>query len=364
MLYRSCFTAFCFLTVWLSVLAQDAAKPDLIKMVRASMKFSGVHLDIGIGEDRTGLTAYHTLADPEIRKTWNVSEEDYQKLQAAFTNPTNAQKPHPAAAAEKTEYDAAQKEYGEMVQAAKNNGTFQNADAATLKRVKELHNQMLTITSKWQARALNETLTPELRKKTQEYELALTVKPFGVSPTALEILGLSEEQKSRIDRIAKTMEPELQSNLIEMSGIVEKLMEKTFDRLEQEHKTITDPQVFQDKMKAATLQTVRSDTDIKEMLAGVRNKNQEFTARYKFQLYDVLTDEQMQRLQALADNPPDYIKATRERLHKVNEGFSDKEEEFSLDNLWKPGDPIPEAYKEHRKNRKQFPQAEETPTTP
>jgi len=69
------------------------------------------------------------------------------------------------------------------------------------------------------------------------------------------------------------------------------------------------------------------------------------------ELYDVLTDEQWDKLQNLVDNPPEYIKAWL----KVYSSRNQKQEEWQPGpDSWKPGDGIPESYRQER-NERRFP---------
>jgi hypothetical protein len=73
-------------------------------------------------------------------------------------------------------------------------------------------------------------------------------------------------------------------------------------------------------------------------------------------MFDVLTDEQMEKLQNLIDHPPDYIKTKIAEMKKMQGKNIDPIQ--ALLNSWKPGDPIPEEYKKHRNSRKTFPTEE------
>jgi len=84
-------------------------------------------------------------------------------------------------------------------------------------------------------------------------------------------------------------------------------------------------------------------------------------------MFDVLTDEQYARVIDLIDNPPDYVVALLKRWREQS-GESEESKEVEEGeksgvwipgpNSWRPGDPIPGAYRIERETRSRFPRAE------
>jgi Ni/Co efflux regulator RcnB len=70
-------------------------------------------------------------------------------------------------------------------------------------------------------------------------------------------------------------------------------------------------------------------------------------------MFDVLTDEQWARLQKLIDNPPEHAKAYAKKL-KEQMGESEKTGGAWQPgpNSWRPGDPIPEQYRQQREEQR------------
>ncbi len=83
----------------------------------------------------------------------------------------------------------------------------------------------------------------------------------------------------------------------------------------------------------------------------ISETGKEIAKKLKFKMFDVLTDEQMERMAELIDNPPDYIKKMSGRL-KANTTNGQDGQWKPDENSWKPGDAIPEEYLEQRKERK------------
>jgi Ni/Co efflux regulator RcnB len=69
-------------------------------------------------------------------------------------------------------------------------------------------------------------------------------------------------------------------------------------------------------------------------------------------MFDVLTDEQWDRMLDLIDNPPDYVKKI---LRKWKEASEKAAEWAPGPNSWQPGDPIPEKYRQERQTKGNFP---------
>jgi Ni/Co efflux regulator RcnB len=73
-------------------------------------------------------------------------------------------------------------------------------------------------------------------------------------------------------------------------------------------------------------------------------------------MFDVLTDEQWRRLQNMIDNPTGLVKM----LLVKTKGWQEKKEAWTPGpNSWRPGDPIPEQYRQQRNERQgRFPRSE------
>jgi len=75
----------------------------------------------------------------------------------------------------------------------------------------------------------------------------------------------------------------------------------------------------------------------------------------KFKMFDVLTDEQLERMIDLIDNPPDYVKKVIAQMRNW-QGRDEPGEWQPGVNSWKPGDGIPAEYLKHRQEmKKRFP---------
>ena len=78
----------------------------------------------------------------------------------------------------------------------------------------------------------------------------------------------------------------------------------------------------------------------------------DFSRRLKFRMFDVLTDEQMERMQRIVANPPEFLRKILEEARKEREESEKKDQWQPGPNSWKPGDPIPEEYLQQRQERR------------
>jgi Ni/Co efflux regulator RcnB len=84
-----------------------------------------------------------------------------------------------------------------------------------------------------------------------------------------------------------------------------------------------------------------------------------FAVQFKTQMFDTLTDAQWLRLQNMVDNPTRPVKMMLDKMKAGRENKEKKDEWMPGPNSWRPGDPIPEQYRQERNERRQlFPRGE------
>jgi Spy/CpxP family protein refolding chaperone len=286
------------------------------------------------------------LSNPEIRKDWEVSDEQYEKiknLQNEF--PTMLFK-HPAFVTYQEEMKKIRKP---------DDPNFQNADEKTMQKLAEIYEQYTIASEKFQSQEMEKLLTPKQKQKIKEFKLAILSETPMVSATVFEGLDLSEEQKKKMAEIKKELEPDFEHMINDFADIRVALTDKVYDKLEKEYPVITDHKELSKKLRSITESTEYKEA-FQKMLQEQIPKGQQFVTRVKFKMFDVLTDEQMKTLQDLIDNPPDYVKTFIAEAKKFR-GKNTNPLQSPL-HSWQPGEPIPEEYKKHRATRKAFPSEE------
>jgi Ni/Co efflux regulator RcnB len=104
-----------------------------------------------------------------------------------------------------------------------------------------------------------------------------------------------------------------------------------------------------DEEKAKQLQ--KEDPEYKKIYEESQSQGKAFATKFKIMMFNVLTDAQWARLQKLIDDPPEHAKIFRKKL-KEQRGEAEKAVGWQPGpNSWKPGDPIPERYRQEREER-------------
>jgi Ni/Co efflux regulator RcnB len=153
-----------------------------------------------------------------------------------------------------------------------------------------------------------------------------------------------------MERIKKELEPEFEKHLNNFSDGNVIMTNKILDAFEKQG-----GKNFEDLTKKAPQIITRlkaDDPQFKKTFEDIVTQSRLFTTQFKTKMFDVLTDEQWKRLQELIDTPPEYAKVLRKKL-KEQIGESEKTDAWAPGpNSWRPGDPIPEGYRQNRSKRR------------
>ena len=281
------------------------------------------------------------LVDPALRKAWNVSDEQYREIEDIQRG---------------DKYDKIFKEFYESPEAQRireeqsrymRSTAMQNTDEETIAiKAAEFQEKIDAPIRKLQNDALENLLTTEQQRKIQEYQLATMETQHFVSPCMFEVLDLTGGQRQEMEQIKKKLEPEFEKSLEKYLNDEQIFMDKFFElRKRHGYGIDTDNMVIHTKL-------LKEDPEYKKLWDERSSAGKAFAIQFKTEMFDVLTDEQWFRLQALVDNPPDYIKAFYKRAaeHERQAGAWQPGP-----NAWQPGDPIPEQYRQERTTRGRFP---------
>ncbi|MDR3232077.1 MAG: hypothetical protein LBT46_00135 [Planctomycetaceae bacterium] len=293
----------------------------------------------------TGMVAMQLIYNEKIRKAWNISDEQYGRMTGDIVQQL----------ASRPEWLEIQAEIKKIQKP--DDPAFQNADAETKQKWEELRERQATFMIDNYPREAGKLLTQEQRQKMREFQLATMSAAPIISPDMFEGLGLSDEQKRKMDNIKKGLESEYIQNTDEMMDAMVVYQEKIYEKIEKENGSMIDAKEFGEKMRAAE-EALKSEGEFKKIMQSPLDKSRALVTRLKIKMFDVLTDEQWAKLQDLIDNPPDYVK---EELAKMKKQFGDDRQSDVWQpgiNTWKPGDAVPEEYRQERAKRKAFPQKE------
>ncbi|MDR3183610.1 MAG: hypothetical protein LBT89_11970 [Planctomycetaceae bacterium] len=295
-------------------------------------------------KDSGGMIMMSQMLNEKVRKAWNVSDEQYRQMMAIMGQLAA----HPEMVEIQAEIKKIQKP---------DDPNFQNADEETKQKWAKLQERQAAFMIENYSREVGKLLSPEQKQKMREFQLATMSATPVISPDMFEGLGLSDEQKRKMDNIKKKLEAEYIQNIDEVVDAASLWEDKICDRIEKENGSMIDREEFAEKKRVAE-EALKSEGEFKKIMQGPLDKSRALVTRLKIKMFDVLTDEQWEKLQDLVDHPPDYVK---EELAKMKKKFGDDQQTNAWQpgvNSWQPGDAIPEKYRQQRAAGKKFPQKE------
>jgi len=209
-------------------------------------------------------------------------------------------------------------------------------------------------------------LTPEQMQAVREYELAMMGEIPILNPSMFECLDLTEEQKTQMEAIKQTMEPEFNQIVEELVEMEDALQEWKFDLFEKVgikfdgngqpvdeygNSLMNDREAAERKGKEMESELLKN-IEMQARMKQINERASGFMRGFKFEMFDVLTDEQMEKLQRIIDNPPEFVKKRRDQMQKARTGREEKDKWQPGPDSWRPGDPIPEEYLQQRPERR------------
>ena len=208
--------------------------------------------------------------------------------------------------------------------------------------------------------AIKEILTPDQKKKVKAFQISAMSFSEYISPGMFEVLDLSAEQMKQLDGIKKTIEPEYEKYVDKVVDVGWIFFEKYQTELKKLHSDVTDPierrkMLTIDHVKAVEEKVKKSNPALVREMDDIRESGEKLADSLKIKMFDVLTDEQWNRMVNLIDNPPDYVKKILAERREREKSDSSTGVWQPGPNSWKPGDPIPEGYRQQRQEQGRFP---------
>jgi Ni/Co efflux regulator RcnB len=307
------------------------------------------------------------LQQEDLRKGIGISNEQHQKIREAVEQRTTVSS---------NDIPAIQPILDEMgkLRSGFPPGRFdEDAPEEMKRRVTELQEQMSRamdervseIIRERQMNAINDNLTPYQLRKVQEFQISAMSELEYVSPSMFEALDLSDDQRQQLGDIKKGMEAEFTKWADSTLDAKLRLHEKRqaeFEVIQNDDGSISfslaDP-------VESWVRVRKANPDIQQALNESIKSGKALADKLKVEMFDVLTDEQWKRMLNLIDNPPDYAKQIiaqmREQRKKENANASADTWQPGP-NSWKPGDGVPEQYRQERNEKQRFPRTERLPT--
>ena len=279
------------------------------------------------------------LSRPEFREGWNISDEQYRQIEDVIRGERGRE-----LYMQNPEIIKIHEEENICIRSL----LMENADEETMMaKSLEFSERRNVVGVKLRNEAVENLLTAEQKRKIQEFQLATMEKMSFVSSGMFEALDLTENQKQEMEKIKKELEPEFERILENFVNGQQVSSNKIFDEREKQGDYDKDTTTIHEKLLA-------EDPEYKRIHEERQFQGKLFAIQLKIKMFDVLTDEQWDRLQELIDNPPEYYKAFLQRVQKPSgESETTKPWQPGPDS-WKPGDGIPEQYRQER-NERRFP---------
>ena len=272
------------------------------------------------------------LINPELREAWGVSEEQYQQIEdirsGKIANP---------------EYLKIRAELSEQLDG------LRGAELAT--KTLEIQQQRSPLDEEFRARAMDDLLTAEQKRTIREFQLVDMLENRFISFHAFEAFDLTDAQKQELETIKKEFEPEFERQLEDFVNR-EDMDNKMWIMMKAENKKQGgDDKDFFSRVNALRAKLRAENPEFRRMHDKMVAERELFAVQARTKMFDVLTDEQWDRLQELMDNPPDYIKAWRKKNEEIREAAKKEGTWIPGPGAWQPGDPIPAQYRQERNSR-------------
>jgi len=308
-------------------------------------------------ENRTGPASFGLLHADGNAEALGISEEQRQKIMDSMTKVTiNDDDP---------DLKPILNEMRRMGTEMPGGPFAENASEETQMKFFDLQMEMNNVIQKRRDKLINETLSPEQFRKIQEYQISTMANNPFVSPDMFEALDLSDEQKRQLADIKRELKPEYEKQadkLVEGQLFFhEKFQEEIGDKLDN----VTDPEERNRISTEASKKVMEKYPEYAKGMGEFTEAGNVLANNLKFKMFDVLTDEQIERMKNLIDNPPEHVKKIFENFRKMAmKGNAPAAANASGEwrpgpDSWKPGDAIPAEYLKEREKRKTFPTKQE-----
>jgi peroxiredoxin len=280
-------------------------------------------------DNNTELLARQVRYNADLREGIGISAEQFQKIQDSAQISEPLQAINDARNKISEEYPGV--DHGE------------NTPEEVQKQYSELYERMQATIRENLTNGVINNVTPDQMQKVREFQISTMSEAVDfISPGMFEALGISDAQKEQFGKIRQKMEPDFDKLIDKHSELGLTFSQKTFEELDKLN-GISDMMEWENALQEIQSKIRTSDREVLRITNEFEKSGKELADKLKIEMFDVLTDEQWKRMVDLIDNPPDYVKAILKKLQE-RRGVSGPGP-----NSWKPGDPIPEGYRQQRR---------------
>jgi len=293
---------------------------------------------------------FRITRDADLRAAWNISDEQFEYIQNLPSSHRERMNEHPEYQKMEIEFRAAMAEIRAAAQIDPSTGAVDEATMGRMLSVQQSNVQRMNALSREIIiSAIDNVLTPEQQQKIEEAFLAeMGNQPF-VSPSMFEVLNLTDTQREQMEKIKKELEPEFERELEDYVSFRMFWHNRLQDELAKLGGFTTNTLEMQERQRAASERLMEAP-EFRRIMQETLSNSRAFAVQFQTRMFDVLTDEQWERLQYLVDNPPHLV-------HRRAQEEPRRESDIWVPGTgsWRPGDPIPGAYRQQRNTRGNFP---------
>jgi len=240
----------------------------------------------------------------------------------------------------------------EMQQAARipDDPNFERATEEQKNAYREADMAMNTLALSAMQEAIVDTLTPEQMLQVRKLEMQL-MPAMGIPfPSMFEPLGLTEEQKNEMEKITDAMKAEFEPLVLEAATLKADRIVAVYGSLKG--KSFASYDEYQKANDESFRQYVSSESFRKKNL-DVQERGVKLVTLLQNRLMNVLTDEQLDKMQKIMDEAPMFAKQfiARFKMQQIQQGFQKTAPTYTPGpDSWRPGMPMPVQFKEQRKS--------------
>ena len=198
-------------------------------------------------------------------------------------------------------------------------------------------------------------LTPEQMEKVQLLKMQLLPEMGMPCVSMFEPLGLTDEQRKEMEAIKQEMLPEFDGLVDEAMSLRREFFQLMLEDVVEINKTT--PLTSESEIgKAMSKGANKVMADKKWQQKGLENskKGQSFATRFRDRLMNVLTDEQLDKMQKIMDESPDFVKRMLQQGKQQRAAMEKSGQYVPGPDSWRPGDGVPADFKTERQE-KRFP---------
>jgi hypothetical protein len=195
---------------------------------------------------------------------------------------------------------------------------------------------------------IEETLTPAQMIQVRKMEMQL-MPAMGIPfPSMFDPLDLTDDQKKEMSKITDEMKAEFDRLTLEEAMLKSERLAATYGSLQG--KPFVSQEEFQKAQQDVHRQYVPSE-ELRKRYSDLRERGTKLTTTLQNRLMDVLTDAQLDKMQKILDETPEFAKKMIAQFKGQQEAQAKSPQWMPGPDSWRPGDPLPVQFKEERQER-------------